>query len=134
MVDLDGDGKWTFPDDVPTDPTAPGYEERGKISNARDWIIPKSGATLVFGAGHMHPGGMHVDLRVSRDGPDDADRADHSVVFVQDQHAASDGYEFTLGSRGDSRQEGRTVVVAFTDRPAGDTVAQSGLGFAVRDG
>ncbi len=68
--DLDGDGKWTFPDDVPTDPSAPGYEERGKISNARQWTIPASGATLIFGAGHLHPGGLRVDLKAGRDGPD----------------------------------------------------------------
>lgn len=68
--DLDGDGKWTFPDDVPTDPSAPGYEERSKISNARQWTVGKKGATLVFGAGHLHPGGMRVDLKVARDGPD----------------------------------------------------------------
>ncbi len=69
--DQDGDGKWTFPDDVPTDPSEPGYEERGKISANRQWIVPNSGATLVFGAGHLHPGGKRVDLKVARDGPDD---------------------------------------------------------------
>ena len=68
--DLDGDGEWVFPDDVPTDPAAPGFEERGKISNERSWTVPASGATLVFGAGHLHPGGLHVDLEVARDGPD----------------------------------------------------------------
>ena len=35
--DTNGDGKYTFPDEVPTDPAAPGYEEREKISNARTW-------------------------------------------------------------------------------------------------
>ncbi len=69
--DLDGDGKWTFPDDVPTDPSAPGYEERGKISQARQWTVPASGATLVFTAGHMHPGGLRVMLKAGRDGPDE---------------------------------------------------------------
>jgi plastocyanin len=68
--DSDGDGKFTFPDEVPTDPAAPGYEERAKISNARSWTVPDGGVTLVFGAGHLHPGGLHVDLRVARDGPD----------------------------------------------------------------
>lgn len=68
--DLDGDGKWTFPDEVPEDPTAPGYEERPKISDAREWIVPQSGATLVFGAGHLHPGGLNVGVWVARDGPD----------------------------------------------------------------
>ena len=68
--DTDGDGKYTFPDEVPTDPSAPGFEEREKISNARQWNVPEGGATLVFGAGHLHPGGLRVDLRVARDGPD----------------------------------------------------------------
>lgn len=68
--DTDGDGRYTFPDEVPTDPSAPGYEEREKISNARQWTVPASGATLLFGAGHLHPGGLRVDLRVARDGPD----------------------------------------------------------------
>ena len=67
--DLDGDGRWTFPDDVPTDPAAPGYEERGKISGNRQWVL-QNDRTLVFGAGHLHPGGLHVDLEVARDGPD----------------------------------------------------------------
>ena len=68
--DTDGDGKYVFPDEVPTDPSEPGYEEREKISDERMWTVPNSGATLVFGAGHLHPGGTRVDLRVARDGPD----------------------------------------------------------------
>ncbi len=68
--DLNGDGKYVFPDEVPTDPGLPGYEERQRISKQRSWTVPKSGATLVFGAGHLHPGGAHVDLQVARDGPD----------------------------------------------------------------
>ncbi len=68
--DRDGDGKYTFPDEVPTNPSEPGYEEREKISEHRRWTIPKSGATLLFTAGHLHPGGKRVDLKVSRDGPD----------------------------------------------------------------
>ena len=68
--DIDGDGRWVFPDDVPTDPAVPGYEERGKISNQSSWTVPGGGATLVFGAGHLHPGGLNVDLEVARDGPD----------------------------------------------------------------
>lgn len=68
--DADGDGKYVFPDEVPTDPAAPGYEERSNISQARQWTIPQSGATLVFGAGHLHPGGLRVNLQVARDGPD----------------------------------------------------------------
>ena len=69
--DQNGDGKFVFPDEVPTDPAAPGYEERSKISNARQWTVTNpAGATLVFGAGHLHPGGENVNLMVARDGPD----------------------------------------------------------------
>ncbi len=68
--DLDKDGKYVFPDDVPTDPSQPGYSQRANISRSHKWVVPKSGATLVFTAGHMHPGGLHTDLTVSRDGPD----------------------------------------------------------------
>ncbi len=68
--DTNGDGKYVFPDEVPTDPSEPGYEERSNISNARKWTVGASGATLVFGAGHLHPGGKRVDLSVARDGPD----------------------------------------------------------------
>src|SRR5829696_1023944 len=68
--DTNGDGRYRFPDEVPTDPSARGYEEREKISNSRHWIVPPTGATLVFGSGHLHPGGKHVDLQVARDGPD----------------------------------------------------------------
>ncbi len=67
--DSDGDGEFVFPDDVPADPAAPAYEEQPKISDARTWT-PATDRTLVFGAGHLHPGGLHVDLEVARDGPD----------------------------------------------------------------
>ncbi|GIK77673.1 MAG: hypothetical protein BroJett022_13630 [Actinomycetes bacterium] len=69
--DRDGDGKYVFPDEVPTDPSEPGYEERENISNARMWTVQNpQGATLVFGAGHLHPGGKNVKMMVARDGPD----------------------------------------------------------------
>jgi hypothetical protein len=68
--DRDGDGKFVFPDEVPTDPNEPGYEERGKISPSASWTVPGGGRTLVFGAGHLHPGGTNVDLEVARDGAD----------------------------------------------------------------
>ncbi len=64
--DTDGDGKYTFPDDVPTDPSVPGYEERENIGNSGTWTL-RSPQTLVFGAGHLHPGGLRVDLQVARD-------------------------------------------------------------------
>lgn len=66
--DQDGDGKWTFPDDVPTDSAEPGYEEREKISTSANWMVPSGGRTLVFTAGHLHPGGTSVDLTVTRNG------------------------------------------------------------------
>jgi plastocyanin len=68
--DADGNGKYVFPDEVPGDPAAPGFEERRKISPAHEWTVPEGGATLVFGAGHLHPGGLNVRLQVARDGPD----------------------------------------------------------------
>lgn len=67
--DRDGDGRFVFPDEVPTDPAEPGYEERSKISDQRSWTLARD-QTLVFGAGHLHPGGKYVDLEVARDGPD----------------------------------------------------------------
>ena len=79
--DTDGDGEFVFPDDVPADPAAPAFEEEPKISNARQWTVPND-VTLVFGAGHLHPGGLHVDLEVARDGPDagEADGDDPAEV------------------------------------------------------
>lgn len=69
--DTDGDGKFIFPDDA-MNPGDPAYaEENGKISNARRWTVPNAGGvTLVFGAGHLHPGGLRMMLKVARDGPD----------------------------------------------------------------
>ena len=68
--DTNGDGEYVFPDEVPTDPAAPGYEERENISPSGRWTVPGGGRTLVFGAGHLHPGGLHVDIEVARDGSD----------------------------------------------------------------
>ena len=68
--DRNGDGRFVFPDEVPDDPSLPGYEERRKISSARMWTVPASGATLLFTAGHLHPGGKNVKMMVARDGPD----------------------------------------------------------------
>ena len=89
--DADGDGKYVFPDEVPDDPAAAGFEERRKISPAREWTVPDGGATLVSGAGHLHPGGLHVDLEVARDGPDagevDGDRrSEVKKLFRSDAH------------------------------------------------
>ena len=68
--DTNGDGEYTFPDEVPTDPSVPGYEERQNISPARRWVVGPNGATLVFGVGHLHPGGKRVNMQVARDGAD----------------------------------------------------------------
>jgi plastocyanin len=72
--DTNGDGEYVFPDEVPSDPAVPGYEEASKVSSAGSWTVPGAEGvarrTLVFGAGHLHPGGLHVDLQVARDGPD----------------------------------------------------------------
>jgi plastocyanin len=89
--DLNGDGKYVFPDEVPDDPAAPGFEERSKISPRHEWTVPDGGATLVFGAGHLHPGGLNVDLEVARDGPDagevDGDRrSEVRKLFRSDAH------------------------------------------------
>jgi plastocyanin len=89
--DADGDGKYVFPNEVPDDPAAAGFEERRKISPAREWTVPDGGATLVSGAGHLHPGGLHVDLEVARDGPDagevDGDRrSEVKKLFRSDAH------------------------------------------------
>jgi plastocyanin len=65
--DLDKDGRYTFPDDVPTNPSDPGYDQRQNISSAGKWTVPSGGRTLLFGAGHLHPGGKYIDLDVSRD-------------------------------------------------------------------
>ncbi len=69
--DTNGDGKFVFPDEA-MDPSDPAYaEEHSKISNSRQWTVAnKNGATLVFGAGHLHPGGSNVNLMVARDGAD----------------------------------------------------------------
>jgi plastocyanin len=89
--DTNGDGKYVFPDEVPDDPAAPGFEERRKISPGHEWTVPDGGATLVFGAGHLHPGGLNVRLQVARYGPDagevDGDRrSEVRKLFRSDAH------------------------------------------------
>ena len=70
--DEDGDGDFVFPDDVEDAVSGdPGFEEKSKISEEAEWTVPAGGRTLVFGAGHLHPGGTSVDLEVARDGEDD---------------------------------------------------------------
>ena len=92
--DDDGDGRFAFPDDVSADPDEPSYEERAKISDTGTWTVPSNfteGVTLVSAGGHLHPGGLFVDLRASRDGPDpgevDGDRpAEVRSIFRSDAH------------------------------------------------
>lgn len=59
--DLDADGKFVFPDDA----SSPSHEEHDKISPSREWTIGED-TTLVFAAGHLHPGGLYNDLWVQR--------------------------------------------------------------------
>ncbi len=67
--DSNGDGQFVFPDEVSTDPAVPSSAEAENVSGARSWTL-RDPETLVFGAGHLHPGGMAVDLQVARDGAD----------------------------------------------------------------
>lgn len=67
--DGNGDGQFVFPDEVSADPSQPSNAEADKVSGARSWTL-REPQTLVFGAGHLHPGGLFVDLQVARDGPD----------------------------------------------------------------
>lgn len=57
---LGRDGEYTFPD------MATGAE-RAKAGPAQSWTVPADG-TLVYTAGHLHPGGLHTDLYLTRDG------------------------------------------------------------------
>ena len=92
--DADGDGEFTFPDDVSTDPADPSNEELGKVSGERMWTVPSTytdGVTLLTAGGHLHPGGLHVNLQVARDGPDggaiDGDDPDEvRRLFRSDAH------------------------------------------------
>jgi len=121
--DRDGDGRWTFPDDVPAEPGQPGYEERPKISNAGRWTVPSGGRTLVFAAGHLHPGGLSVDLEVARDGADpgsvDGDDPDEIVPLFSSrakyyEPAGAVSWDVSMGA---TRPEWRVSL------KAGDTVS-----------
>ncbi|CAN5425516.1 hypothetical protein BH10ACT11_BH10ACT11_08340 [soil metagenome] len=66
--DLNGDGKYVFPDEaLAATPSDPGYSERQNVGGGRKWTLTKP-ETLVFAAGHLHPGGKHVDITVTRNG------------------------------------------------------------------
>jgi len=92
--DGDGDGEFTFPEDVSTNPADPSNEELGKVSPASRWTVPSSfaeGVTLLSAGGHLHPGGLYVELQVARDGPDPGaidgdDPAEVKPLFRSDAH------------------------------------------------
>jgi plastocyanin len=50
---------FTFPDDAGPDPVGLGPEHEWKVERDQ---------TVVWSAGHLHPGGLHTDLTVTRDG------------------------------------------------------------------
>ena len=54
-------GTFTFPDQVKT------AKERAKIGAAQSFVVPED-MTVVWTAGHLHPGGLYTDLKVTRDG------------------------------------------------------------------
>lgn len=58
-----GDGRFQFPEEA----LSPNNPERPKISNSRSWTV-SGNKTLVFGAGHKHPGGLFLDLNITRNG------------------------------------------------------------------
>lgn len=51
-------GRYTFPDQA-------AGREQGKIGTAATWTVPQD-MTLVGGAGHLHPGGLWLDLKIHR--------------------------------------------------------------------
>jgi plastocyanin len=89
--DTNGDDRFSFPDEA-TDPSDPAYaEENEKISNSSRWTVPAGGRTLLGGTGHLHPGGLRVNLEVARDGPDAGtvdgdDPSEVKPLFRSDAH------------------------------------------------
>lgn len=59
--DKDRDGVFVFPDGA----SSPDHPEHDKISQKASWLIDRP-LTLVFGAGHLHPGGKFVELLLDR--------------------------------------------------------------------
>ncbi len=53
-------GRYTFPAEA-------GKAQRSKIGAAATWTVPRD-ETLVATAGHLHPGGLYDDLKVTRGG------------------------------------------------------------------
>ena len=50
-----GDRRFTYPDEAPGAP------------RTNTWVVPEDGA-LVGAGGHLHPGGLYTDLKLTRDG------------------------------------------------------------------
>ena len=89
--DTDGDGNYTFPDEVPTDPSRPASRSAPTSAAPPSWTVPAGGRTLVWAVGHLHPGGLYMDMQVARDGPDAGSTAGRRPVggrplFRSDAH------------------------------------------------
>jgi plastocyanin len=69
-----GDGALTYPDEAPN-----AYGE-GRRKN--EWTVDRDG-TLVTGAGHLHPGGLHTDLELVRPGTKTFDVQGHRRLHDQ---------------------------------------------------
>ena len=66
-------GRYTFPDDAPAEdlfpcgsPSRP-PDSHGCLGSAQRWT-PSQDVTLIGTAGHLHPGGLNTQLRVTRGG------------------------------------------------------------------
>jgi plastocyanin len=53
------DGEYTYPDDA--------GDVYGSGRRLNEWVVDRD-SVLIAAAGHLHPGGKHVDLKVRRDG------------------------------------------------------------------
>jgi hypothetical protein len=56
---MDPGGQYTFPDEATG-------AARDDIGSAQQWTVPAGGRTLIGTAGHLHPGGLNTQLKVSR--------------------------------------------------------------------
>ncbi len=75
------DGSFTYPDDA-DDPYAGGPPKN-------EWTVDGDGV-LVTGLGHVHPGGLHTDLWLSREGAQALDRPGHEALheWLKSMHRA----------------------------------------------
>ena len=106
-------GKWTYPDDADPSP----YKNR-KLNT---WTADKDG-TIVAAAGHVHPGGLWTDLRLTRPGAEVPDRKTCKRVRVRTRHRGGKGHR-RRGRHGQrhKRRRHRTVRRCTTVRGHGDT-------------